>query len=80
MSPKTTPATPAQKLGSRIRERRLELGLSQLELAERARPRLTVAKVSELENGRSGIRGPTLSRLYQVAGALRCKPAALLDA
>jgi XRE family transcriptional regulator, regulator of sulfur utilization len=76
MSRKTSTETPAVLVGRRIRAKRLELGLSQVELAARAR--MTVGKLSELENGRSGSRGPTLARLYQIAGALRIPPASLL--
>ena len=74
--PRAKKKTPAEELGERIRERREALGLSQVELATRAH--IDIATLSKLENGRSGERGPTLSRLYQVATALGCRPSALL--
>jgi transcriptional regulator with XRE-family HTH domain len=68
--------TPAEVVGERIRERRESLGLSQAELAARAH--IDIGTYSKLENGRSGTRGPTLARLYQVAKALGVAPADLL--
>lgn len=68
--------SPEVRLGRRIREERKRLRLTQGELAKRAG--MTTAKVSELENARSGGRGPTLSRLYQVADALGVPAAELL--
>jgi transcriptional regulator with XRE-family HTH domain len=68
--------TPAVLVGERIRARREALGLSQAELAARAG--IDISTFSKLENGRSGDRGPTLSRLYQVARALRIPAADLI--
>lgn len=70
--------TPAAKVGRRIRERREALGLSQAEVARAAG--IDFATFSKLENGKSGSRGPTLARLYQVAEVLRVPPSQLLDA
>jgi transcriptional regulator with XRE-family HTH domain len=76
MARRNPKGTHAEQLGRRIRERRLELGLSQSDVATRAG--ISVGKISELENGRSGSRGPTLARLYQVAGALNTPISELL--
>lgn len=65
---RTKRKTPAELVGERIRARREALGLSQVQLAARAH--IDITTFSKLENGRSGARGPTLSRLYQVAKAL----------
>ncbi len=74
--PRPRKKTPAEVVGERIRERREALGLSQADLAARAR--IDIGTLSKLENGRSGARGPTLARLYQVAAALRVQPGELL--
>jgi XRE family transcriptional regulator, regulator of sulfur utilization len=67
---------PAKSVGLRIRALREERGLSQADLAAKAG--IDFATFSKLENGRSGSRGPTLSRLYQVANALGVKVADLV--
>jgi transcriptional regulator with XRE-family HTH domain len=74
---KTPKPTAAEKLGKKVRARRDELGLSQEQVAKRAH--MTVSKLSELETGRFGKRGPTLSRLVQIATALKVSPSSLLD-
>jgi transcriptional regulator with XRE-family HTH domain len=76
-SRKRTVPSPAVAVGSRIRARREQLGLSAAELAAKAG--IDVATYSKLENGRSGSRGPTLSRLVQVAEALKMEPSELLE-
>lgn len=58
----------AVRFGRRVRERRQARGLTQVQVA--ARIGMTVPKLSQLENGRGGTRGPTLARLQQVAEAL----------
>jgi transcriptional regulator with XRE-family HTH domain len=63
--------------GRRVREVRHERGLSQTTLATKAA--MTVGKLSELENARSGSRGPTLARVEQVAKALGVAPSQLLQ-
>jgi transcriptional regulator with XRE-family HTH domain len=68
--------SPEVRLGKRVREERVRLGMTQGQLAKRAG--MTTAKLSELENARSGGRGPTLSRLVQVAKALGVPEAELL--
>ncbi len=60
--------TIAVRFGQRVKERREALGLTQVQVA--ARIGMTPAKLSQLENGRSGSRGPTLERLREVAEAL----------
>lgn len=76
-SRRRTIQSPAVAVGARIRARREQLGLSAVDLAAKAD--IDITTYSKLENGRSGSRGPTLSRLYQVAKALGCRPAELLD-
>lgn len=54
-----------KKIGSRIRERREALGISQEELAFRTE--ITATYLSQLENGR---RNPSLAVLYRLGKAL----------
>ncbi len=68
--------TPAELLGENVRRRREEMGLSQDELAARAK--MDLANLSRVENGRSGSRGPTLTSITQLASALDLAPAELL--
>jgi transcriptional regulator with XRE-family HTH domain len=58
----------SRSLGEAIRLRRLELGMSQEELAERIAPDVRQSDVSRLERGR--ILFPRLERLNQIAAAL----------
>jgi transcriptional regulator with XRE-family HTH domain len=66
------------RVGRKARDRRVELGMNQAEVAQLAH--ITVGKVSEFENARSGNRGPTLSMIERVAKALRVEPSELLQA
>ncbi len=68
--------TIAVRFGQRVKECRTARGLTQVQVA--ARIGMTVPKLSELENARSGTRGPTLARLQQVAEALGVKLSKLL--
>ncbi len=60
--------TESRSLGEAIRLRRLELGISQEELAERIGPDVRQSDVSRLERGK--ILFPRLERLHQIAAAL----------
>ena len=60
--------TESRSLGEAIRLRRLELGMSQEELAERIGPDVRQSDVSRLERGK--ILFPRLERLHQIAAAL----------
>ena len=63
-----------QRLGQRIRSRRLELGISQQELAERLG--LTFQQVQKYEKGANRV---AVSRLVDIAAALETPPASFLD-
>lgn len=63
-----------QRLGQRIRSRRLELGMSQQELAERLG--LTFQQVQKYEKGANRV---AVSRLVNIAAALDAPPASFLD-
>lgn len=54
--------------GKAVRTRRLQLGLSQAQVAERTNGRLVQSDVSKLENGTTG--EPGISNAYAVARAL----------
>jgi transcriptional regulator with XRE-family HTH domain len=62
------------RLAENVRARRLELGLTQEELAERCRRHPT--EISRLERG---VRDPRLSTLVMVARGLETTPAELLQ-
>lgn len=66
----------SRSLGDAIRLRRLELGISQEELAERIGPDVRQSDVSRLERGK--ILFPRLERLNQIATALGMSIGALL--
>jgi transcriptional regulator with XRE-family HTH domain len=66
----------SRSLGDAIRLRRLELGMSQEELAERIGPDVRQSDVSRLERGK--ILFPRLERLHQIAAALGLSIGALL--
>lgn len=66
----------SRSLGEAIRLRRLELGMSQEELAERIGPDVRQSDVSRLERGK--ILFPRLERLNQIASALGISVGALL--
>jgi transcriptional regulator with XRE-family HTH domain len=66
----------SRSLGEAIRLRRLDLGMSQEELAERIGPDVRQSDVSRLERGK--ILFPRLERLNQIAGALGMSVGALL--
>lgn len=66
----------SRSLGDAIRLRRLELGMSQEELAERIGPDVRQSDVSRLERGK--ILFPRLERLNQIANALGMSIGALL--
>ncbi|MEZ4532470.1 MAG: response regulator [Thermomicrobiales bacterium] len=66
----------SRSLGEAIRLRRLELGMSQEELAERIGPDVRQSDVSRLERGR--ILFPRHERLHQIASALGISVGALL--
>src|SRR5215207_8184572 len=66
----------SRSLGEAIRLRRLELGMSQEELAERIGPDVRQSDVSRLERGK--ILFPRLERLNQIAAALGMTIGALL--
>lgn len=66
----------SRSLGDAIRLRRLELGMSQEELAERIGPDVRQSDVSRLERGK--ILFPRLERLNQIAAALGMSIGALL--
>lgn len=66
----------SRSLGEAIRLRRLELGMSQEELAERIGPDVRQSDVSRLERGK--ILFPRLERLNQIAAALGMSIGALL--
>jgi transcriptional regulator with XRE-family HTH domain len=66
----------SRSLGEAIRLRRLDLGMSQEELAERIGPDVRQSDVSRLERGK--ILFPRLERLHQIAGALGMSVGALL--
>jgi transcriptional regulator with XRE-family HTH domain len=66
----------SRSLGDAIRLRRLELGMSQEELAERIGPDVRQSDVSRLERGK--ILFPRLERLNQIASALGMSIGALL--
>lgn len=66
----------SRSLGEAIRLRRLELGMSQEELAERIGPDVRQSDVSRLERGK--ILFPRLERLNQIASALGMSIGALL--
>jgi len=66
----------SRSLGDAIRIRRLELGLSQEELAERIAPDVRQSDVSRLERGK--ILFPRIERLNQIAAALGMSIGALL--
>lgn len=65
-----------RSLGEAIRLRRLELGMSQEELAERIGPDMRQSDVSRLERGK--ITFPRLERLNQIAAALGLSMGTLL--
>lgn len=65
-----------QSLGAFIRERRLALGFTQLQLAQRLG--WVQERISLLENGKYGL--PSLPSLADLAGALDVPLAHLLDA
>jgi|SRR5215217_3109413 len=62
----TTNGLASQVIGEAIRRIRLEVGLTQGQLAERMQT--TVPYVSALENGRSN---PTIGQIWAIADALR---------
>jgi XRE family aerobic/anaerobic benzoate catabolism transcriptional regulator len=62
------------RVGSRVRARRLELGWSRRELSERAG--LSERFLTQVE---SGIGNPSLRSLVEIAGALETTPVALLE-
>lgn len=64
---------PLNEIGTRVRSRRIRLGWSQAELARRAG--FTTGYVSEIERG---LRVPSLQALFDLAGALKVAPAALV--
>lgn len=66
----------SRSLGEAIRLRRLDLGMSQEELAERIGPDVRQSDVSRLERGK--ILFPRLERLNQIASALGMSVGALL--
>lgn len=66
----------SRSLGEAIRLRRLDLGMSQEELAERIGPDVRQSDVSRLERGK--IVFPRLERLNQIASALGISTGALL--
>jgi len=68
--------TETRTLGDAIRLRRLDLGMSQEELAERIGPDVRQSDVSRLERGK--ILFPRLERLNQIAAALGMSIGALL--
>ncbi|OGG03956.1 hypothetical protein A2W14_05840 [Candidatus Gottesmanbacteria bacterium RBG_16_37_8] len=59
-------ATIYEKLGNRIRELRKKVGLSQEELAEKAK--LDLTSISEIE---SGLRNPSLKTIHKISLALK---------
>lgn len=59
-------ATIYEKLGKRIRDLRKKAGLSQEELAEKAK--LDLTSISEIE---SGLRNPSLKTIHKIALALK---------
>lgn len=61
-------------IGERIKQRRLELGLSQEELAKRMGNK-SRASVSTVENGKEDL---TTDRIRKYANALDCRPAYLM--
>lgn len=68
--------TESRSLGEAIRLRRVEMGMSQEELAERIGPDVRQSDVSRLERGK--ILFPRLERLNQIASALGISVGALL--
>ena len=62
-----------EKLGESIRKHRRKAGLSQEDLAERAK--LDLTSVSEIE---SGLRNPSLKTLHKLALALKIKVSDLI--
>jgi transcriptional regulator with XRE-family HTH domain len=64
------------RLGTFIRERRMELGLTQEQLAERMGSAVRQAEVSRLERGQ--IAFPRRERLDMIAAALEVSPGELL--
>lgn len=73
--PRTKRRHPAQTaLGQRARERRLQLGLSQMALAERVGLHFTF--VSSVERGERNL---SLSSLLRLAEGLEINPAQLVD-
>ena len=65
-----------KSLGRFIRERRIELGLTQEELGDRLDPPLSQAAISAMEIRRIGLPPPT--RIRQLAAALEVDPVTLL--
>jgi len=65
-APKGEPPSAFRKLGQAIKEKRVEMGLSQKQLAQRTR--LTQAAVSHIEVGKKNITLFTLARLCKVLG------------
>lgn len=67
-------ATIYEKVGENVRKLRIREGLSQQQLAEKAR--LDLTSVSEIE---SGLRNPSLKTLYKVSLALKVSLKELVD-
>lgn len=62
-------------IGSRIRERRRELGLSQQQLGDRVK--ITKAAISAIESGKT--KSPTPRTLFDISEALACSAEYLLN-
>jgi transcriptional regulator with XRE-family HTH domain len=62
------------QFGQCVRERRLELGLTQQEVADRAK--LNRAYISDVENGRRNV---SLKTIKRIAEALEASISSLLD-
>jgi len=68
---------PTSTLGRAIRQRRIEIGLTQEELAERIGPGIRQSDISRLERDR--IQLPRAQRLRALASALEMEPGELLS-
>ncbi|MFD1826358.1 MULTISPECIES: helix-turn-helix domain-containing protein [Mumia] len=70
----SSPPDPAARIGARVRDLRVQRGLSQSALSRAAQ--IGKGSLSELE---AGLRNPTIATLYALAGPLHVPLAALLD-